>query len=363
MTRRVLLDAAGALALFGFCVLVGPALSHTQPDARHVDGLSTALAAAACLGVALRSRWPLAGVALSTVAVSAYLTIGYPYGPVILTVSLTVYTIVVSWRPRQSAVASGAALVVLFVHLLTWGTGSALVAVAPASAWVAVPFAVGTAVRLTRQGRARERAADARRVADDERLRVAQEVHDVVGHGLAAITLQAEIALHLLPTKPEQAETALTAISTTSREALDELRTTLAAVRGGGPDERAPTAGLARLDALTERITASGTPVTASVSGAPRELPAAVDLAAYRVVQESLTNVLRHAGPATATVLIDYRPDTLRLEVADTGGVSGPVTEGHGIAGMRERVTALGGSFSAGAGPRGFRVSAVFPVA
>jgi signal transduction histidine kinase len=363
MARRLAVDALGAALLGAFCVLTASAISHIQPQARPVDDGGYALIAAACAALVVRQVWPGVALAVSTLAVSAFLTIGYPYGPVLLAVAVAVYTVVVRWPVRRAVPAAALALAVLLAHLFTWSNATlpALFAVVPASAWIAVPFAVGMAVRLGREARHRERSAEARRAADDERLRVAQEVHDVVGHGLAAITLQAEIALHLLPTRPEQAETALTAISVTSREALDELRATLAAVRSGAGDDRAPTAGLAQLTALTGRITASGTPVSTSVSGLQRELPPAVDLAAYRVVQEALTNVLRHAGPATASVRVEYSTDSLRIEVRDTGsGVPGP--EGHGIAGMRERVDALSGTFSAGAGPAGFVVNAAFPL-
>ena len=146
----------------------------------------------------------------------------------------------------------------------------------------------------------------------------------MVGHGLAAIHMQAEIALHLLARKPEQAEAALTAISRTSKEALDELRVTLTVVRRDeAADERAPTPGLAQLPLLRDRLAGAGVPVTVEVSGAARTLPVAVDLAAYRVAQESLTNVLRHAGPATATVRVRYAPTEVTVTVIDTG--RGPV--------------------------------------
>jgi signal transduction histidine kinase len=242
---------------------------------------------------------------------------------------------------------------------------------------VVVPFAVGVTVRVSREGAARAGAERVRKIADDERLRVAQEVHDVVGHGLAAITMQAEIALHLLPRRPEQAAPALEAISRTSRQALDELRATLALVRHG--ETRAPTAGLARLDDLVTRVRDSGVPVEVSATGGPPgRLPTAVDLAAYRVIQESLTNVLRHAGAATATVSLGYQPGELRIEVVDTGrgrpgtpgdgrpdgrGAAGPGGPGHGIIGMRERVAAVGGELTAGPRPGGgFRVYARLPV-
>jgi len=234
----------------------------------------------------------------------------------------------------------------------------------PVAAWVIVPFSVGFTLRLRHETAARARAEMIRQSVDDERFRVAQEVHDIVGHGLAAIHLQAEIALHVLPKQPAQAETALAAISRTSKEALDELRATLDVVRQGDgavPDPPAP--GLARLDDLVARMSGTGVPVTVTVEGPPRDLPPGVDLAAYRIVQEALTNVLRHAESATATVRLAYAPAEVTVEVTDTGrGPNGAMAGGSGIAGMRERVGALGGVFEAG--PRvggGFRVYARLP--
>ncbi|MEU1683795.1 sensor histidine kinase [Micromonospora sp. NPDC005707] len=324
------------------------------------------LVVVAALAVAVRRRWPLPTLAVVTAVSTAYLVLGYPYGPILLSFFVAVYT-VAAYRPvRDAAVANGVALLALLTHVFVGVRPPGVVGLMPAAAWVVVPFAVGVTVRLGRENAARSRTDEARRLADAERLRVAREVHDVVGHGLAAIHLQAEIALHLLARKPEQAEAALTAISRTSKEALDELRVTLTVVRRDEPaDERAPAPGLAQLPQLRERLAGAGLPVTVEVDGAPRPVPVAVDLAAYRVVQEALTNVLRHAGPATATVRIRYAPAEVGVEVTDTG--RGPAAAadrpGYGLAGMRERVTALGGSFTAGpASTGGFRVSATLPV-
>jgi signal transduction histidine kinase len=264
---------------------------------------------------------------------------------------------------RPAAVASGAALVAISVHaFVPSGSAEGVDGLVPAAAWVVVPFAVGVTVRLSREATARARADAARRIADDERLRVAQEVHDVVGHGLAAINMQAEIALHLLHRKPEQAEAALTAISRTSKQGLDELRATLTAVRGDR--DRAPMPGLGELPALRDRLAHAGLPVTLAIAGEPEgPLPGAVDLAAYRIVQEALTNVLRHAGATTAEVTITYADQALDVEVTDSGIGGEPADHGSGIAGMKERAAALGGELTAG--PRaggGFRVHAVLPV-
>ncbi|GAA4562471.1 sensor histidine kinase [Micromonospora coerulea] len=353
-------------------VLLAMGLVGTGPAGVN-EGIGTGratypLVAVAALALAARRRWPLATLAVVTAATTAYLVLGYPYGPILLSFLVAVYTVAAYLPLRTAAVAGGVALAALLVHVVVGVRPPGLLGAMPAAAWVVVPFAVGTTVRLGRESTARSRVDEARRLADAERLRVAREVHDVVGHGLAAIHLQAEIALHLLARKPEQAEAALTAISRTSKEALDELRVTLTVVRRDeAADERAPAPGLAQLPQLRDRLAGAGVPVTVEVTGEPRVLPVAVDLAAYRVVQESLTNVLRHAGPATATVRLRYAADELTVEVTDTGrgpasraGRPGP---GYGLAGMRERVGALGGSFTAGVGPGGgFRVSATLPL-
>ncbi|MET8552649.1 sensor histidine kinase [Micromonospora zamorensis] len=373
---EVAADAALALVLLGFGLLATGLAGDNQPGSRPVDAASRVLIAVAALALLFRRRAPIATLAVVTVATSTYLVFGYPYGPILVAFLIAVYTVAVRLPVRPAALAVGGAFVLLLAHVF-WSRGPApgWAGVLPASAWVVVPFAVGVVVRVNRETAARsraeaarDRAEQARRQADEERLRIAQEVHDVVGHGLAAISMQAEIALHLLPKRPEQAETALTAISRTSREALDELRVTLGAVRQGA--ERGPVPGLARLPALRDRLAGAGLAVDLRVTGDVRDLPAAVDLSAYRVVQEALTNVLRHAGVADAEVRVDYRADEVTVEVTDEGtGVrrdgTDPVDDesGHGLAGMRERVAALGGRLSAG--PRaggGFRVYARLPV-
>ncbi|RKF27158.1 sensor histidine kinase [Micromonospora globbae] len=366
--RSRLLDPVLALLLLLLGLLgTGPA-SENQPGAVPPDGAAYAAVAVAALVVAVRRRWPRATLAVSALATTAYLVLGHAYGPILVAFIVAVYTVAAYLPVRPAALAAGPALAVLLVHVFfSAGAAPGLVGLVPGAAWVVVPFAVGVTVRLNRDAAARNRSEQARRLADEERLRIAQEVHDVVGHGLAAIHMQAEIALHLMPTQPERAESALTAISRTSKDALDELRVTLAVVRRGDDGgERSPAPGLAQVPALRDRLAGAGLPVTVEISGEPRALPVAVDLAGYRVVQEALTNVLRHAGPATAAVRIRYAPAEVAVEVTDTGrggaGV-GRGVGGSGLAGMRERVTALGGSFDAGpAADGGFRVYASLPV-
>lgn len=363
-------DVALALVLLGFGLLATGLAGNNQPGSRPVDATCRVLIAVAALALLVRRRAPVATLAVVTVATSTYLVLGYPYGPILLTFLIAVYTVAARLPVGPAALATAGAFVLLLPHVFfSRGPAPGWTGVLPASAWAVVPFAVAVVVRVNREAAARDRVEQARRQADEERLRIAQEVHDVVGHGLAAISMQAEIALHLLPKRPEQAETALTAISRTSREALDELRVTLGAVRRGA--DRGPVPGLARLPALRDRLAGAGLAVELRVSGDRRELPVPVDLAAYRVVQEALTNVLRHAGVASAEVTVDYRAGEVTVEIVDRGSraarggldSAGDETAGHGLAGMRERVAALGGQLAIG--PRadgGFRVYARLPV-
>jgi signal transduction histidine kinase len=296
----------------------------------------------------------------------------YPHGPILLAMSVAMYSVAVRWPAGASLVACGMALVAVVIPdllvvdppLLT----EAALLLAVLSGLLLPAWAIGTVVRLGQEAERRARQEETRRRADEERLRIAREVHDVVGHGLAVINLQAGVALHVVGRRPEQAEVALAAIKRSSKEALEELRGTLAVFRrpdnGGGPWRPAP--GLDRLEALAAAMAEGGLPVEVAVTGERASLPAAVDLAAYRIVQESLTNVVRHAGPATATVRVGYQPDALVVEVADTGrgrpsGAARP--GGHGIAGMRERAAAVGGTLQAGpSGDGGFLVRARLPL-
>jgi signal transduction histidine kinase len=353
-------DAALALVVLVIGLFGTHWAAYVQHRDDQLDPLAYALVTVAALALVARGRAPLATLAATAAATSLYLILGFPYGPIQISLAVAVFTAGQRFPLRTSAAACAAATIALLLHGFVGGAGATPAGVLPFSAWTVVPFALGVVVRVTAEANARSKAEHLL----EERLRIAQEVHDVVGHGLSAINMQAEIALHLLPKRPEQAEEALTAISRTSKEALDELRATLAAVRRTDPSGlRAPTPGLARVEDLVERMSGTGVPVTVEFTGTPRALPTAVDLAAYRVVQESLTNVLRHAGPAAATVTIGYEPDALAVTVADDGRGPSAIPEGHGIDGMRDRVTTLGGTFEAGPGPAGgFRVRGSFPL-
>lgn len=220
-------------------------------------------------------------------------------------------------------------------------------------------------MRVSREVAERNRAEAIRQRVEDERLRVAQEVHDVVGHGLAAIKVQSDVALHVMSNKPEQATAALRAISSASSEALAELRTTLTVVRRrvGNDLTRAPIPGLARLNDIQQRMRAAGVRVNVETVGDPRQLPAVIDLTGYRIVQESLTNVLKHSVDKLATVRLEYQSDALLITITNPAAPASNIGDGLGVRGMRRRVAALGGQFNAGpTGDGRFEVHTSLPI-
>ncbi len=227
---------------------------------------------------------------------------------------------------RTSVIALGAALAVVAVL----GIGGQVV---PAAAIVITAWALGIAKRNHRE-----------KAVTEERLRLARELHDVISHGLGAITVHAGVARQILPTQPEEVPKLIAAIEESARDGTRDLRRLLDALRG--TELPAPT-----LDDL---------PATVDVRGQRRPLPGNVEEVAVRVVREALANVVKHADGANALVVLDYRPDELRVEITDDGP-GGPVTPGHGITGMRERVAACGGTLTVTAQERGVRVTAVLP--
>jgi signal transduction histidine kinase len=247
------------------------------------------------------------------------------------------------------------------------GVPTALGAVAIA-AWMLVLLALaeGARGRRDRAMQARQaREQESRRQASEERLRIARELHDVLAHNISMINVQSGVALHLLDEQPEQARTALSAINEASADALREVRSALSVLRGSREQPpRSPTAGLDGIDGLVARTNGTGLGVSLVIRGDRRPLPASVDLAAFRIVQESLTNVVRHADAATARVELTYGSAELTVQIEDDGqGNETSNAGGSGIVGMRERAAALGGELEAGpVAGRGFRVRARLPL-
>jgi signal transduction histidine kinase len=213
----------------------------------------------------------------------------------------------------------------------------------------------------------RERETEARAAAAEERARIAREMHDVVAHSLSVMVVQAGAAEAMLDADPERARRPLAAVQQTGRSALTELRRMLGVLRemaDEGPG-LAPQPGLSALDELARQVREAGLPVNVRVEGEPRPLPPGIDLSAYRIVQEGLTNALKHAGPATAEVVVRYGPRELELVVRDDGRGRGPSANGggHGLLGMRERVALYGGDLTAGPRPEGgFALAARLPL-
>jgi signal transduction histidine kinase len=216
------------------------------------------------------------------------------------------------------------------------------------------------AVRLA--GEQRQRI---QRALEDERARIARELHDIVSHNVSVMVAQAGAAQRAFAREPEAARTALVSIEASGREGLTEMRRLLGVLGSDGePDTRAPQPGLAQLPALVAAVGRSGLPVDLRVQGEARALPAGLELSAYRIVQEALTNTLKHAGPARACAVLEYRSDTLLLSVDDDGRRSAAaVVPGHGLIGMQQRVALLGGRMTYGRGDGGgFHISVALPL-
>lgn len=342
------------------------------------------LMAVAALALLLRRRAPVVTVAVCALAIATYLALRYPFGPILLTGPAAAYALGarLPWRP---AVRWGAGFVAVTVpaaapqflgrdapgYFDDTGAGGWVGYLLWAAVWAAVvaaPAAVAGAVRVRRRSEAGVRAEQARRAVSEERLTMAQDVHDGVGHGLAVIAMHAGVALHVFDRDPARARELLTSILATSRESLDGLRADLARLRSDGPGPaaaRRPEPGLDDLPVLLARMRDGGLVLRERIDP-PGEVPADVDAAAYRIVQESLTNVLRHAGDTPAEVRVARAGDALVVEVRDRGRAvpGGDVGAGSGIAGMRRRALAVGGRLEAGpAVDGGFRVRADLPLA
>jgi signal transduction histidine kinase len=336
--------------------------------------LLAAATTVAVTGSALLRRWPLPAIGLllagSVIAALAH------HSP---TVSLAHYLaadvalgVIVADRSRPAWIAALVAMLavlpgyaIIRIQLGESGQqlGWSLNALTAAVAWLA-----GNSTRLARTYTEELRARAAAEAATAERLRISRELHDIVAHSIGVIALQAGAAARVIDTQPHRARKALREVETASRETLAGLRRMLVA-RPPGPGQepqvpREPAPGLADIARLAAETTAAGVRVSVHWQGERRPLPADVELAAYRIIQESVTNVIRHAGTSSCQVLIDSQQDKLAIDVTDSGhGAGSAMGSGHGLAGMRERAALLGGDLTAGPRPEGgFRVTVRLPV-
>ncbi|MFI2040459.1 sensor histidine kinase [Streptomyces bottropensis] len=361
------------------------------PDGEAPSGADAVAAGAVVLLLSARRRAPLPVLALTVLGETAFTVIASRPSPVLAVSALiAVYTVARTVRRRTAVIAAALTATALYVVVAYPMNSASDPEGGAVFAWVGTFAAVGGTVRTWRdytaamEERARRAEAskeeEARRRVAEERLRIARELHDVVAHHIALITIQAGVAGHFLRDRPDRADAALAHIREGGRTVLDELGTLLHVLRQPGDetdetgetdktDEAQPTEpvpGLSRLGRLIESLTAAGLSVRHRQSGRPRPLPTAIDLAAYRVIQEGLTNAHKHGATAAADLLVDYRTDVLHIEISNpvrTGPVPEAQGTGHGLTGMRERAHAVGGSFHAGwdAGGR-FRLDVRLPL-
>ncbi|WP_159541236.1 sensor histidine kinase [Aeromicrobium sp. 9AM] len=371
----VVLRAAPRPALFGllpltiFQVAGTVGANRNQTGHRALDALAIVIAALGPPSLLLVRRWPRQVLWFVVAITVVYLLRDYAYGPVLA--SLAIATIGTVVRGHRVAAWLGLGTVVVAVIAVqrpmydrewswSWLSGVA--------AWSLLVVAVAEVVRVRRERISASRQARdeaSRRQANEERLQIARELHDVVAHHISLINVQAGVALHIVDRKPEQAQTALEAIKDASKEALVELRSLVGILRDVDDEApRKPTGTLASLDDLVERSGHAGLQVRKTVRGDVRPLPSSVELAALRIVQEAITNVVRHAGATNADIALAYDAEELTVTVEDDGhGFVPGDAGGTGIVGMRERAETLGGTLEVGRGSTGgTRVHASLPL-
>jgi signal transduction histidine kinase len=382
--RPLLADAllAGLLAAFSLVALVY-ANGDCDGACRPGGTAATGLILAQTLPLAWRRRHPLAVSLVTGLATAGYGLAPYPdlAMPVPVGGLVGMYS-VAAWGSRRAAlVAGGVAAAVVAVVMSLPRTDADLVDAAFASLGLAGAWVLGDRARVQRALAAelsdravrleREREGEARRAVASERARIARELHDVVAHHVSMMVVQAEAGPLAVERDPARAAGAFEAIAATGRQALVEMRRLLGVLRGDGQaPSLAPQPGLDQVPSLVEQVGRAGLEVELVVEGEKAPLPAGVELSAYRIVQEALTNAVRHAGPGRARVLVRYGERDLELTVRDEGGGGGaapaggpPTRSGQGLVGMRERVSLFGGELHAGPGPDGgFTVAARLPL-
>jgi signal transduction histidine kinase len=349
-------------------------------DARTLGPLGYGLLVAGAAALLVRRAHPVAALAGTVIPAFAYDLLNFPGGLCTIAVGVALFSVADAGHPRVgiSAIVAVVGGFLAFGVVLGRGHVVDLVTALWFAGWLVASLVLGETTRSRRayleevEQRALEaergREDEARRRAGEERVRIARELHDILAHRISMISVQSGVGAHLLDRDPDQARRALIAVNQASKEALQELRATLGLLRQvDGPEPRSPAPGLAQLEGVMASITAAGVEVRLDVSGQPRDLPTGVDLAAYRIIQESLTNVIRHARAATARIAIAYGRADIVIQIEDDGRGAHedepPANGGNGLLGMRERATALGGELEAGPlASGGFRVRARLPL-
>ncbi|GAA5038274.1 histidine kinase [Thermocatellispora tengchongensis] len=362
--------AAGAGVVVGWSSVAAHA---NQPDARPLDWLGWCLLAAASLSVAFLRRRPEAAMVIAVAAAAAYFARGHAYSFWPAPALVAIFAVVARGRRRLGWAGAAVAVAVPGIGVLRENSLDNVVA---GLVWALIVILVAQAGEASRVRRAytaeverraeeaeRSREEEALRRAQEERLRISRELHDVTSHTVSLIALQAAVAAEAIDREggPPRAREALSVIRSASREALAEMKAVLGVLHPGAA--RGPLPGLDRIGELAAAVTEAGVAVTVTMPAPARPLPPAVELAAYRVVQEALTNTVRHAGAKAASVTVRLDGDALAVEVTDDGRGCAEPAGGFGLRGMAERVAALGGSLRVGDAPGGgFRVAARLPL-
>jgi signal transduction histidine kinase len=374
------LDPIIAAAVIAFCLVVTIAIAQDSTD--PFNGWTVVLIVLIGGTLAFRRRSPEVALAVSVAGLAIYSIQHYAGGPIYLVPLVLVATIGAQGDRRRTIYAAVATILAFVVVGFATSGADHIPYLLAMAGWLIGAVFIGTAYfnRKALLCQLQQRAKDleenqeeeARRRVAEERLRIARDLHDVIAHGVAAINLQAGVALHVIERQPDVAAPALATIKDLSKQTLDELRATVGVLRSDATDgaaPRAPTPGIRQLAELVDQARHAGLSVDLQVEAGLDGVPSAVDVAAYRIVQESLTNVMRHAGPRAHTVVAITQDANggLTVEVTDDGlgAATGPAsTPGHGLAGMRERAATVGGVLTAG--PRvggGFHVEAHLPTA
>jgi len=368
--RALFLDVVLAVSIGIVSILVANRVA--EAEGTRVQFGAIALLAVQSAALVFRRRWPMVVYGVVGLGTVAYAWLGYPESAGGLGVLIAIYTVAAHVPLREAIVAAAIYVVGMGLSLIGFSrdTGLALDVLfgdflvnllALILAWT-----VGVTVRTRRayvaslEARAelleREREENARLAVALERGRIAREMHDVVAHNVSVVVVQAAAAERLIESDPERARQAMRDVAATGRQALAEMRQLLGVLRDDAvSDDLGPQPGVAELRALAATVEDAGLQVELSVQGDERPLPASAALSVYRIVQEALTNSLRHAGPARARVILRYLPDALEVQVSDNGNGGTPPGEhgGHGLIGMRERVALFGGELTAGPRPEG----------
>lgn len=341
-----------------------------QPDHRPLDVLAFVLLLAGPAALSLRRRWPAVMLPVAAAATILYLAAGYPWGPVLLSLALAIVFSAAAGRRWQTWTVAGICAAALVAFFMASGDEGALIRAVAGTSWLVILVLLGEGARLRHERvaeRKRQRESREQAARDEYRLSLARDIHDVVAHSLSLINVRASVALHLGDRDPEQFRPALEAIKAASKESLDEVRQLLGVLRDDAPLRPASRPGLLKLPELAENARRTGLDVQLDIRTNPGGPSAAAEGAAYRIVQEALTNVVRHSGAARAAVVLEIPadgPDAGRLTVTvdDDGRGAAGAPEGNGLRGMRERAAALGGTVRFLPLSPGWRVQAVLPL-